>query len=190
MKKTLLTISAFVLCLAMNAQSNFTENWPNGNKKTEGKVIDSGNPVVAGDSKEARASREMASTRDGKWTTWYENGNLHSEANYDKGKMVGSWKTLYENGSTEAEINFSTGKAVYFHKNGAKHSEGSIKDGMIQTGSWTGYFENGNKNYEGSYNNEGQKTGDWTWYNEQGKPVTTQTFSNGTLSNTKDLISK
>jgi antitoxin component YwqK of YwqJK toxin-antitoxin module len=186
MKKIFLTVPAFLFCLALNAQTAYNETWPNGQKKAEGTII--GEAPKANESKDQQAQRLSTTIRDGKWTTWYENGTVHSQEQYNKGKMTGVWSMFYDNGQKESEIDFNSGKAVYFHKNGSKHSEGGIAEGMIQTGKWTGYFENGNKNYEGSYNTAGQKTGVWTWYNEKGLAVTEQTFSNGSLTNTKNLI--
>ena len=58
---------------------------------------------------------------------------------------------------------------------------------MIHKGLWTGYYENGMKNYEGSYNEEGVKVGVWKWFNEKGEETTEQTYTNGTLTNTKNL---
>lgn len=178
MKKILFTLSAIALFLTTNAQDKKVENWPNGNKKSEGVVI--GNPVDVRASKEVQARQAANLIKDGKWTNWFENGTVRSEEFYNKGSMIGTWKVWYDNGQLESDINFTTGKSAHFHKNGKKQSEGGIADGMVNTGKWTGYFENGNKNYEGTYTKDGKKDGVWTWYDEKGN-VTTQTFSNGEL---------
>lgn len=189
MKKILFTLAAVMAFIAADAQNTVTEKWPNGNKKSEGIVLGEAK-IASGDSKEVQARKMANVTKDGKWSTWYENGTLRSEEYYNKGAMVGSWKTLYDNGKTEAELNFTTGKAVYFFQNGQKNSEGGIANGMISTGKWVGYHENGNKNYEGAYNAQGQKDGVWMWYNTQGIATTEQTYKAGELLNTKDLSKK
>src|ERR1043165_9457349 len=178
MKKIILTLSALALLITVNAQEKKTEYWPHDNKKSEGTII--GAAVNANASKADQARQAANITKDGTWSSWFENGNIQSEEHYSNGSMTGSWKSWYDNGKLESDINFTTGIATYYHKNGNKHSEGAIKDGMITTGKWTGYHENGKKNYEGSYTAEGKKDGTWTWYDETGK-TTTQVYSNGTL---------
>lgn len=189
MKKIIFTAAAVIAFFSISAQTTYTESWPNGTKKVEGLTI--GDAKAASTGTKAEQSRKMDGVvKDGKWTTWFENGTVHSEEYYNKGAMTGVWKAVYENGQTESEINFETGKAVYYTKNGVKSSEGGIANGMLHTGKWTGYYENGNKNYEGSYNVNGQKDGVWTWFDEKGNATTQQTYSNGVLSNTKDLNKK
>jgi len=181
MKKIILSITTiFVSFVALNAQNVVTEKWDNGNKKSEGIIIGNGT-TVANETKEQQAQRTSALIKDGKWMNWYENGTVRSEEHYNKGEMTGVWKSYNENGAIESELNFTTGKAVNFHKNGQKHSEGTIKSGMISVGKWIGYFENGTKNYEGTYNSQGQKDGTWKWWNEKGELTAEQTFKNGTL---------
>lgn len=189
MKKIIFTLTAVMAFITVNAQNTVTEKWPNGTKKSEGVVIGDAK-IESGDSKEAQ-SRKMANvTKDGKWTTWFENGSVRAEQFYNKGTMVGQWKEMYENGQVESEINFTTGKAVYFFKSGQTNSEGGIANGMVHTGKWIGYHENGKINYEGSYNAEGQKVGVWYWYDANGVKTTEQTFNNGVLTNTRDLSKK
>jgi antitoxin component YwqK of YwqJK toxin-antitoxin module len=184
MKKLILTVSALAFSFAISAQNLYTENWPNGNKKTEGHVIGDAklNPA---DSKENNARQMNSVIKDGKWTSWFENGAVRSEETYNKGTMIGTWKVLFENGQTESFIDFSKETAVFYHRNGNKHSEGGMKTGMIHSGKWTGYYESGAKNYEGSYDNAGNKTGTWTWYDENGKPSTEQVYNSGNVVSTK-----
>lgn len=175
--------------ISVNAQKMVTETYPNGNKRAEGIII--GDVTTNdNDSKETLARRAATQNKDGKWTYYFENGNVQSEEMYDKGKMIGTWKTWTIDGKLSSEINFTTGKAVYYFANGKKQSEGSIKSGMISIGKWIGYFENGKKNYEGNYNDQGQKTGTWYWWDENGNPTYEQKFENGTLISSTDLRKK
>ena len=180
MKKIIFTFSAIALFLAANAQDKKTELWPNGNKKSEGVII--GNALDVTADKAVQQRQAANATRDGKWSYWFENGTLRSEEFYDKGTMIGNWKVWYDNGILESDLNFTTGKVAHFHKNGKKHSEGSINKGGIPTGNWIGYHDNGNKNFEGTYALTGQKDGVWTWYDEKGKLTTTQFYKEGELT--------
>jgi antitoxin component YwqK of YwqJK toxin-antitoxin module len=184
MKRIILSIAAVVAFIAVNAQNIVTTNWPNGNKKAEGKVIGDAK-INTSDSKEEQAKKLSSLVKDGKWTTWFENGTLCSEEYYNHGAMVGTWKTVYENGQTESVLNFTTGEAVFYSKSGVVVSKGTIADGMLYKGKWTGFYENGNKNYTGSYDNQGKKDGTWTFWNEKGEIVSEQIFQNGTLLSTK-----
>ena len=60
--------------------------------------------------------------RDGKWTSWFENGNKWSEAVYNKGIRNGINITWYENGK--------------------KRYEGIYQDD-IKIGKWTFWYDNG-----------------------------------------------
>jgi antitoxin component YwqK of YwqJK toxin-antitoxin module len=170
--------------IAVNAQNLITTNWPNGNKQTEGAVTGDAK-ISNADSKEEQARKMAAVVKDGKWTTWFENGTVRSEEYYSNGTMTGTWKSVYDNGQTEFTIDFASGKAVFYTKSGVVSSEGLIANGMVHKGDWTGYYENGTKNYKGSYDNEGRKDGVWTWWDEKGNMTNGQTFKNGTLLSTK-----
>lgn len=188
MKKIILTAAVLITYLSAGAQ-NYTERWPNGNKKVEGTTIGK-IEESAGASKADLLAESKNAVRDGKWTTWYEDGAVQSEAHYDKGAMTGIWKSFYNNGRKESEIDYNKGTAVNYWQNGTKSSEGGMKAGMEHTGRWTGYYDTGVKNYEGAYNDAGQKEGTWVWYNEAGVAVTEQQYSNGALVNSTDLGKK
>lgn len=189
MKKIIVSSLAIIAFLGVNAQKMVTETYPSGAKKAEGMMFGDVNTSTT-ESKEAMARTAASQNKDGKWTYYYESGKVHSEEMYDKGTMVGTWKSWTDNGKLSSEINFKTGTAVYYHVNGEKQSEGTIKPGMISTGKWTGYFENGKKNYEGTYNDQGQKIGTWLWWDENGNPTYEQKFENGNLISSTDLRKK
>lgn len=56
--------------------------------------------------------------RDGKWTSWYENGKKNSQGTYENGKLQG--------------------KYTVWHPNGKVFYEGKYKNG-VKTGTWTYY---------------------------------------------------
>jgi antitoxin component YwqK of YwqJK toxin-antitoxin module len=61
-------------------------------------------------------------SKEGTWVEYYENGQLHYEADFEDNKKVGEWITYFENGQIES-------KGVY--------EEGEKK------GEWITYFETG-----------------------------------------------
>lgn len=189
MKKIILSSLAVLAFLGVNAQKMVTETYPNGNKKAEGMMFGDVS-TTTNESKEAMARRASGQNKDGKWTYYFENGNVQSEEMYDKGTMTGTWKSWNIDGKLVSEISFTTGNATFYHANGTKQSEGKMKPGMITVGKWVGYFENGKKNYEGSYNEQGQKTGTWLWWDENGNATYEQKFDNGTLISSTDLRKK
>jgi antitoxin component YwqK of YwqJK toxin-antitoxin module len=180
MKRIILTVSALLAFISLNAQSVMTTNWPNGSKQSEGVVI--GEIRIDPNASKSEQEKNLdAIIKDGKWTSWFEDGKVRSEEYYDKGKMIGEWKMFHENGQVESVINFNTGKAIHYNKKGGISSEGNMAAGMIQTGDWEGYHENGTKNFKGSYNKEGKKDGVWIFWDEKGNVSGEQSFSNGTL---------
>jgi antitoxin component YwqK of YwqJK toxin-antitoxin module len=84
---------------------------------------------------EKPAATEKAA-KDGKYESWYENGQKSEEGEYVDGKMHGRWVAWYQNGQKEEEGEYVNGK---------RH------------GIWTFWDEDGNKENERIYFN-----GRWT----------------------------
>ena len=92
---------------------------------------------------------------EGKRTWWHENGEIHSETNYIDGKLMGKIKYFYYDiGQIESEKNYKdnqlNGKSTYWYKNGQKFSEGNYKDDKPD-GKWTFWKKNGQKDEERNY---------------------------------------
>ena len=68
--------------------------------------------------------------REGKWTSWYEDGTLWSEGDFKAGE--------------------SQGVRNVYHPNGQLHYKGTFDNGE-RTGAWTYYDEVGNKTKEINY---------------------------------------
>ena len=68
--------------------------YENGQNKSEGKVKDGKLRV------------------DGKWTNWYESGQIRAEGYHNNGMRDGKWTAWYENGQIEAELNFKDGVCI------------------------------------------------------------------------------
>ena len=72
--------------------------------------------------------------RDGKWTSWYEDGLKLSEKNYKDGKQDGKSITWYVNGVKWIDSNYKDGKqdgkSTEWFVNGQIKTEENYKDGM------------------------------------------------------------
>jgi|TARA_B100000809_G_C14876319_1_gene437473 antitoxin component YwqK of YwqJK toxin-antitoxin module len=90
--------------------------------------------------------------KEGKWISWYKNGNKEGEGTFKDGKEDGLW--------------------TYWWKNGKKESEGTFKDGK-KDGKWTDWYENGQKKEEETYK-DGVKNGLFTDWYENGKKYITR----------------
>lgn len=181
MKKILLTLTALAFA-GVSFAGNYVDYWPNGQKKSEGSYNSAVN-INENDSKEVKAQKLANAYKIGKWTFWYQNGQLAAEQEYtSEGKMTGLWKGWYQNGNLELEINFTTGDAKFYHMNGQMESSGKMLDGMLKDGKWVVYHDNGKMNVEGSYI-KGQKDGLWIFYDRDGKQTATENWKNGALVN-------
>src|ERR1051326_2868375 len=118
MKKIILTVAASCLATFMFGQYTYTENFPNGVKKCEGSY-NSAVSIASTDTKEVKAQKMANAIRTGKWTYWYENGQLAGEQYYDNnGVMTGVWKSWYNNGKPETSIDFTNDTYVSWSLNG------------------------------------------------------------------------
>ena len=78
----------------------------------------------------ASADLDCISCFDGKWTWWYENGQLELEGNYVNGERDGKWTLWYENGQKCIETYFLNGVMgstwSQWHENGQERLDKSI----------------------------------------------------------------
>ena len=90
-----------------------------------------------------------------KITTYYENGQIELEENYNKDdKLDGEWIYYYENGLVKIKGNYKDGKRdgnwVWFWESAFRATEGQFKDDK-QIGVWTYYYENGDFSYQDNF---------------------------------------
>lgn len=90
--------------------------------------------------------------KDGKWTFFYENGNIQSVTFFNEGKRTGVWVSYHSNKKISSKEDYNTGEAVYFLANGKKFQEGKITKLGLKDGTWNFWDENGNV-IEKKYNN-------------------------------------
>ena len=71
-----------------------------------------GQKAVHGYVKNYEAGMDIWSVQNGKFTQWYENGNIRIESNFKDGEYNGSHTYWNENGQIIAESNWKDGKCV------------------------------------------------------------------------------
>jgi antitoxin component YwqK of YwqJK toxin-antitoxin module len=50
--------------------------------------------------------------REGEWTLYYDNGNVESKGNYERGEKVGSWSYYSRSGKLIEKVNHKAEEAV------------------------------------------------------------------------------
>tara|TARA_Y100001933_G_C18734443_1_gene453104 strand:+ start:224 stop:694 length:471 start_codon:yes stop_codon:yes gene_type:complete len=98
--------------------------------------------------------RVVNGKREGRWTFWYENGQLLSRINHKNGKREGLYERYYESGQV---------KVREYYKNGEW-------DGLYE---W--YYESGQLEMRGHHSN-GKRVGKEEYYNEDGTPLTCREY--------------
>lgn len=83
---------------------------------------------------------------DGKWVTFFPNGNIKSIENWKNGRLNGKYVIYQENGKKVMETNYLNGRdnGNYFlyHENGVLQIEGHFKMG-VPSGTWKYYHPTG-----------------------------------------------
>ena len=152
--------------------------------------------------------------KNGLHTRYYYNGQILSEEHYQDGKLDGKWTFWYENGQIKLEANFKPyevlaedcrakrsspyifpardskdGKWTEWYENGQKKLEQYYKCGRV-IDKWTSWHENGQKKFEGNYKDGGLpgmrfaiREGKWTLWDENGQIMKEQYYKMGELIN-------
>jgi len=117
---------------------------------------------------------------DGKFITYYENGNIKKITNYLNGDAHGDKIKYYESGSIKSQSYYlqdkKHGKFTGYHLNGSKKYEGDYEDGMRQ-GTWTFYNPDGSIKSEVNYVND-QKEGKFVVFDKNGDKLMEGSFVN------------
>jgi len=107
---------------------------------------------------------------DGKYMSYYQNGNIKSEGFYQNNDPIGYWNYYYEGGKLkmrgQLKGNSNFGMWKYYYENGQLSMEGNIYNGKREE-EWRFYFESGAKKSRGDFKN-GEKTGIWNHFYEDG----------------------
>jgi|GEM_PF-1649895 len=128
-----------------------TESFANRTKRAEGSVL---YPKLVLESPDdwiecrlATYSQDGQPVKYGVWTSWYANGQMKLQGEYDQDTPTGKFTWWHENGQKSLEAHYQTGK---------KH------------GSWIWWHDNGLKSIQGSYAND-TPVNNWLWWQESGK---------------------
>ncbi len=106
----------------------------NGNGQYRDYAIDGKTILIKGEIREGR--------RHGKWTTYFEDGTLSEEINYDNGTLTGRYLSKYVDGTNMYECTYKKGKVEgmcqWYHPNGQLSAEVEYKQGAKQ--GWQSFF--------------------------------------------------
>ena len=157
MKKILLLLVLAVMMLKLSAQKSITKTYENGAIYIEGQIIDGAYNVndefYIEESTDIQLNvGDIIPLKDGKWVTYYENGNIQSITFFNKGKRTGIWISYHSNKQISSKENYDTGEAVYFLANGKKFQEGKITRLGLKDGEWKFWDEEGNE-YKKTFKN-------------------------------------
>ncbi len=107
---------------------------------------------------------------EGKYLSYYLNGNIESEGQFINNETYGAWNFYYESGKLKmkgvVKRNSSDGYWEYFYEQGAKSMEGEISN-QKRRGEWKIYYESGKLKEVGVYINN-KREGNWIEYYEDG----------------------
>lgn len=157
MKKLLLFLILAVITLKLSAQKTITKTYENGAIYIEGQIIEEqynlNDEFYIDESTDIQLNiGNIAPLKDGKWVTYYENGDIQSICFFDKGKRIGVWISYHSNKQISSKENYDTGEAVYFLVNGKKFQEGKITRLGLKDGEWKFWDEEENE-YKKTFKN-------------------------------------
>ncbi|NNE54629.1 MAG: hypothetical protein HKN32_01320 [Flavobacteriales bacterium] len=122
--------------------------------------------------------------KQGLWKSYWPNGTLKSEINYEMNRPRGAYAIYYRNGQMEEQGLWERGKNIgQFHRwydNGQPHQEFHFSDSGKRNGIQKYYHDNGQLELEVNIIN-GKESGAMKRYDERGKIKQEMTLENGTL---------
>ncbi|WP_282122765.1 tetratricopeptide repeat protein [Algibacter mikhailovii] len=117
----------------------------------------------------------------GKIKSYFDNGNLARELEFNKGDLTNTYRKFYYSGQLESKITFIDneidGATLEYYPNGNLKSEKNYQMGVLQ-GITKNYYENGKLKNETKYRN-GAKTGEANYYSLKGNLERKEFYFNG-----------
>ncbi len=106
---------------------------------------------------------------EGKSFTWYDNGKIHTEAEYRDSKLIGTLKIWYPNGQINSitkrdSEGLENGESLIWYENGKLKQSGYFKNGQFHN-IWKEFYENGRIKSIKKYKN-GDSIDVWLHFNE------------------------
>ena len=140
-------------CLAVGLQAQEEKTfWDNGNVKTT---------IIFDEDGE----------KNGRYESFYENGELKEYGSYENGEKVGTWNEYYYDGTNKKMTRYYDGiiyrKEIYYD-NGRLMVSGGFDDQGKKDGPWKQQYDNWQEKLEGDYSH-GKKQGQWKYYTESGE---------------------
>lgn len=112
----------------------------------------------------------ISNVLDGKYMSYYINGNIESKGQFTNNETTGQWEFYYETGKLKMRgdltNNSNNGYWEYFYENGHKSMEGEINNKQRQ-GEWKIYYESGALKEKGTFT-DNKREGHWIEYFEDG----------------------
>ena len=108
----------------------------------------------------------------GRDVAWYVNGLLRFEREFDHGEPAGRWRTWYEHGQLESDATYARGARTtmsWWREDGALSSSGELLSG-VREGEWLEFHDNGLPAARGRYAG-GLRDGPWISWSPAGQLV-------------------
>ena len=130
--------------------------------------------------------------KNGLHTRYYDNGQQLSEEHYQDGKLDGKWTFWYENGQIKLEANFKPYEVLAEDCRAERSNPSVFPARDSKDGKWTEWYEDGQKKLEGNYEDGGLpgirhaiRECKWTQWDENGQIIEELYFKNGKLQDWK-----
>jgi len=121
--------------------------------------------------------------RQGNWITWHRNGQKMEQGKYKDDAMSGKWEAFFKSGQNEYDKNYLNGKAhgkwIFWYNNGQKSKEQQWKEGK-KHGIWLAWHKNGQRQYEKHFSND-KAQGIWIFWLTSGLKHKEQEWKDDTL---------
>ncbi len=145
-KKYFFLLFIFTLFFSVNSYSDVLKR----DLKTKGTTYFYSDKLFDGKAVEGRDRYYFQNGKaNGKWISFYKNGNIKSIVNWKDGKLNGKYIIYLKNGTKISEVYYSMGK---------------------ENGSYLIFFQNGKPRITGQYSNA-KPVGIWKFYNKKGKLI-------------------
>ena len=113
-------------------------------------------------------------TLEGKSFSWYDNGKIHTEAEYRDSNLIGILEIWYPNGQINSitkrdSEGLENGESLIWYENGKLKQTGFFKDGQFN-GTWKEFYESGMVKSIRNYK-DGDSIDLWMYFNEKGDTI-------------------
>ncbi|MDR2920317.1 MAG: hypothetical protein LBV72_13265 [Tannerella sp.] len=149
--------------------------------RLDGKVItygSDGKTVVA-------ESTSSSGKRNGRYTTYYTNGQLEKEQEFKEGKEHGYLRTYDQDGNIKWDCYYEEGKMhgqqtqLFISSLHGYYVKTSNYEHGVLVGDYSEVYPNGKIKEKGKYDKNGKKTGTWTTGNKDGSLIDECEYKNG-----------